>query len=131
MVRHNPSERDLGPAVMNGVRGRCPHCGTGRLYGRFLAVEPRCADCGEALHHHRADDAPAWATMLLVGHLMIPLIMALRTVEGLPVLFHSLFWPAVAGGLCVLLLPRVKGAVIAYQWAHRMHGFGEPDAPRG
>jgi uncharacterized protein (DUF983 family) len=63
--------------------------------------------------------------MLIVGHLMIPLIMLVRSMPDVPVLFHSLFWPLVALALCLALLPRVKGAVIGYQWAHRMHGFGE------
>jgi uncharacterized protein (DUF983 family) len=25
------------------------------------------------------------------------------------------------------LLPRVKGALVGYQWAMRMHGFGGPE----
>ena len=118
-------ERDAAPAIVNGLRRRCPACGQGRVFDGYLAVQPQCGACGEAFHHHRADDAPAWATMLIVGHLMIPLIMLVRGVPDVPVLFHSLFWPMVALVLCLALLPRVKGAVIGYQWAHRMHGFGK------
>ena len=33
-------------------------------------------------------------------------------------------WPALVVVLCLTLLPRVKGALIALQWALRMHGFG-------
>ena len=124
-IPHAPRpERELGPALSRGLRGLCPACGDGAVFSGYLAVSPACNRCGEALHHHRADDAPAWATMLVIGHLMIPLIFAVRTVPGLPVLFHSLFWPLVAGALCVLLLRPVKGAIVAWQWAQRMHGFG-------
>ena len=28
--------------------------------------------------------------------------------------------------LSLYLLPRLKGALVALQWAHRMHGFGAP-----
>ena len=27
--------------------------------------------------------------------------------------------------LALYMLPRVKGAIVGYQWAHRMHGFDE------
>ena len=125
MTQHTPlAERDLGPALVHGLRGCCPACGQGRLFTGYLAVRPACDACGEALHHHRADDAPAWATMLVVGHVMIPLILFVRTLPDLPVLFHSLFWPLVALVLCLLLLRPVKGAIVGWQWAHRMHGFG-------
>jgi uncharacterized protein (DUF983 family) len=126
MNRSSPRpERDAAPAIVNGLRRRCPACGQGHVFNGYLAVHPQCGTCGEAFHHHRADDAPAWATMLIVGHLMIPLIMLVRGMPDVPVLFHSLFWPVVALVLCLALLPRVKGAVIGYQWAHRMHGFGD------
>jgi uncharacterized protein (DUF983 family) len=28
--------------------------------------------------------------------------------------------------LSLYLLPRLKGAIVGFQWAKRMHGFGEP-----
>ena len=65
--------------------------------------------------------------MLVVGHLMIPLIMAGRAVEGAPVWLHMTLWPLVALGLSLALLPRIKGAIVAWQWACRMHGFGDAD----
>ena len=33
-----------------------------------------CPVCREELHHHKADDGPAYLTILLVGHLMAPLL---------------------------------------------------------
>jgi uncharacterized protein (DUF983 family) len=122
-------DRPLGPALLRGLRRRCPRCGVGGSFAGFLAVREACPHCGQTLSHHRADDAPAWATMLVVGHLMVPVIVAARAVEGWPVWAHMTVWPALALLLSLLLLPRVKGAVIAYQWANRMHGFDE--APSG
>lgn len=118
-------ERPSGPAMLRGLRRRCPNCGQGALFTGYLAVRPECADCGEPYHHHRADDAPAWATMLIVGHLMVPLILAARAMEDTPVWVHMTVWPVVALALCLLMLPRIKGAVVGWQWAKRMHGFGD------
>lgn len=127
-MRPDETDRPAGPALMRGLRRRCPACGAGALFSGYLSVNGRCAGCGQGFDGHRADDAPAWATMLVVGHLMIPAIMAARSWASVPVWAHSLIWPLVALGLCLALLPRVKGAVIAYQWAHRMHGF-DADRP--
>ena len=118
-------DRSAGPALLRGLRRLCPACGGGGLFSGYLAVRDACPACGEVYAHHRADDAPAWATMLVVGHLMVPLIMTARLWAEVPVWVHSLVWPLTALAACLLILPRVKGAVVAYQWAHRMHGFGE------
>jgi uncharacterized protein (DUF983 family) len=116
--------RPLGPALARGLARRCPACGRGGLFDGFLAVRAACPACGEAFAGHRADDAPAWATMLVVGHAMVPLILAARAIEGWPVEAHMALWPLVALGLCLALLPRVKGAIVGWKWACRMHGFG-------
>ena len=100
--------RDLKRALLRGWARRCPACGT-------------------ELHHHRADDGPAWATILITGHLMAPLMLmvfvALRP-KGwqMAVGFSTVFV-----ALSLYLLPRFKGLFVALQWAKRMHGFGGPE----
>ncbi len=99
-------------AFTRGLKGRCPHCGEGRLYWRYLKVEPRCEKCGHDLARYPADDGPAYFTILIVGHLLVA-----------PLLFFPIIWKApalymVPGTLIPLtiatlaLLPRVKGAFI-------------------
>lgn len=124
------NDRPIGPALLRGARRRCPRCGEGRAFSGFLSLREACPHCGQSLSGHRADDAPAWATMLVVGHLMVPIIFAARTIEGWPDWAHMTVWPSLALAFSLLLLPRVKGVVVAYQWAHRMHGFGEAQPPR-
>lgn len=118
-------DRLLKPALMRGWRRRCPHCGSGPMMRGYLAVRDDCAVCGEEFHHHRADDGPAYLTILIVGHLMAPALhVAFVTFRPEPLLLASIF----SVGCVVLsmyLLPRLKGAMIGYQWARRLHGFGE------
>lgn len=118
-------DRAAGAAMLRGARGRCPRCGDGALMRGYLDVADACPACGEAFHHHRADDAPAWATMLVVGHAMVPLILAARAIAEAPTWLHMVVWPLAALAMCLALLPRIKGAIVAFQWARRMHGFGE------
>ena len=68
-------DRPLKPAILRGWRRRCPNCGSGPMLRGYLKVRDNCPVCGEALHHHRADDGPAYLTILIVGHVMAPLIL--------------------------------------------------------
>ena len=124
-------KRALWTSVRRGFLGRCPHCGQGKLFGRFLKVEPRCASCGEEFHHHRADDLPAYLVIVIVGHIAVGGLVLAETEANWPMWLHMLLWPTLAIVLSVALIQPVKGAVIGLQWALRMHGFGHkgPDHP--
>jgi uncharacterized protein (DUF983 family) len=121
------SRRAVWPAVRLGLKGKCPACGQGRIFGKFLKVEPNCSSCGEAFHHHRADDLPPYLVIVIVGHIIGALIL-LTEVEldlGWPIWLHVFIWPLLTLGLSLALIQPIKGAVINLQWAKRMHGFGE------
>ncbi|MBB4021008.1 uncharacterized protein (DUF983 family) [Confluentimicrobium naphthalenivorans] len=90
----------------------------------YLKVRDTCAVCHEELHHHRADDGPAYLTILIVGHLMAPVILwAFATFRPDPLVLASIFSVGCVG-LSLYLLPRLKGLMVALQWAKKMHGFG-------
>src|SRR5690606_14395176 len=90
----------------------------------YLAVHHECPNCSEALHHQRADDGPAWATLVVTGHLLAPLMLLMWDLwQPSPIVMAStlsVFLVAVS----LFLLPRFKGAFIGLQWSRRMHGFG-------
>ena len=115
--------RDGFEAMARGLRGRCPRCGRGRLFRAFLKVADHCEACGEALHHHRADDAPAYFVILIVGHIVVPLALAVEVAFEPPYLVHLALWLPLTLGLALGLLQPIKGAIIGWQWAHYMHGF--------
>jgi len=124
---NNLPTRDLWGSIWNGFKQKCPNCQTGRVYGKFLKVKDRCEACGQDLHHHRADDAPPYFTILLLGHIIIPLMIFVEKFYSPSITIHlAVFIP-----LCILLslflLPRIKGALIGLQWSLYMHGF-EKDA---
>jgi uncharacterized protein (DUF983 family) len=126
-----PPARLLGQAVRRGLAGRCPRCGQGRLFRAYLKVDDACPVCGEDFTPQRADDAPAYITILLVGHFIVAGVVAAEDIwPNSPVLIDAFVWAALAVALSLLTLPRVKGALIGYQWAVRMHGFGEAEGDR-
>jgi uncharacterized protein (DUF983 family) len=115
--------RDLATAFKRGLRCRCPNCGKGHLFRKFLKVADRCEVCGEDFSHHRADDAPAYFVMLIVGHIVVPLMLLVETEIAPPYWVHAALWIPLTLGLTIGLLQPVKGAIVDWQWAQRMHGF--------
>jgi uncharacterized protein (DUF983 family) len=115
--------RPIWPAMKRGLRQRCPSCGTGSLYGKYLKVVDACAVCGTELHHQRADDAPPYITMFITGHVIVAALLMVERQFAPPEWAHLVIWLPVTALLTLWLLPRIKGALIAIQWAARMHGF--------
>ena len=123
--------RAAWPAVKRGARGRCPACGEGRLLHHYIKVVDACPSCGEEMHHHRADDFPAYVTILIVGHVLVGAMFAVDEAwPDLPLGLHFAIWPALVVLMSLWLLPIVKGALVAYQWALRMHGFETAHQPQ-
>lgn len=120
--------RPLWQAMLNGFRARCPRCGEGRVFSSFLGAAHECADCGEEMHHHRADDLPAYLVIAIVGHIVVAGFMAVEMTTYWPMWLHLVVWLPLTIILALTLLQPIKGAVIGLQWAFYMHGFGgEPD----
>lgn len=106
-------------AARRGFMGRCPNCGRGKLFRAFLKPVERCASCHEPFGHIRADDGPAWLTILIVGHLVVPVLFMVEQRTTWPEWVAMTFWPALVVMLTLMLLPRSKGAFIATIWQTR------------
>lgn len=116
-------DRPMKPALLRGWRMRCPNCGSGRMMQGYLSVRHACPECSEELHHHRADDGPAYLTILIVGHILGPLILwVFVEYRPDPWVLVAIF-SAGTIALSLYLLPRLKGAFVALQWSRRMGGF--------
>jgi uncharacterized protein (DUF983 family) len=125
-------ERDLRQALLRGWTRRCPACGEGALLDGYLTVRDACPVCGTELFHHRADDGPAWATILITGHLLAPLMLIVYTAFRPEAWQMALGFCIVFVALSLYLLPRLKGIFVGVQWAKRMGGFGgRPDVAAG
>jgi uncharacterized protein (DUF983 family) len=103
---------------------RCPACGKGHLFRKFLKIIDTCPHCAEDLHHQRADDAPPYFTMMIVGHLLIPIVVIVERVWQPEIWLQLAFWIPATFLLTIGLIQPVKGAIVGLQWALKMHGFG-------
>lgn len=121
-------ERPLKPALLRGWRRRCPQCGVGPMMKGYLQVHDSCPICGEDLHHHRADDGPSYITILVLGHLAAPILSAIYFATTPDPFVLSAVSIVIVVAAALWMLPRVKGAFVALQWAKRMHGFARTRA---
>lgn len=122
-----PSDRNLWLAIRRGFSGRCPACGQGRLFRAFLKVADHCPACNEALHHHRSDDLPAYLVIVVVGHIVVPVALAVEKLAAPPIWLQLSIYLPLTFVMSILLIQPIKGAVVGLQWALRMHGFDEND----
>jgi uncharacterized protein (DUF983 family) len=113
----------LSPSVLRGVQGRCPACGKGRLFWKYLKVNGRCEACDQDLARYPADDGPAYLTILLIGHLVVapmlffPIVWRSNPLYSLPIILSALAVVTLA------VLPRVKGG-----WIGMMYALGVREA---
>ncbi|MCB8837081.1 DUF983 domain-containing protein [Aurantimonas sp. VKM B-3413] len=123
------TDRPLGPALLRGLRCRCPNCGEGKLFRAYLKSVEACNVCGEEIHHHRADDLPPYLTVFIVGHLIVALFMAADEMVRMSMWAHLAIWVPLTILLSLALLQPLKGATIALQWSLRLGGFGGEKDP--
>ena len=109
-------------ALIRGARGQCPRCGHGRLLHHYLKIVERCSGCGEAYGHFRVDDAAPRLTILLVGHITMPMVLAVEeNFDPAMWLGLSIYLPLIVV-LTLALLPRCKGLLLAVMWATKAEG---------
>jgi len=116
-------------ALARGAANRCPSCGQGTLFCGYLRVAERCAACGAPLGRIRADDAPPYFTIFIVGHIVIPLmLLAERCCAPSLATMAAVFLPLTLL-LSLALLRPVKGATVGLMMRHGI--TGREHDPRG
>lgn len=116
-------------AARRGVACKCPRCGQAPLFRKWLKSVDHCAACDQDWSHHRADDFPAYIAILVVGHLLAPVIIAMSVDTDLsPLAIVAILIPLSTVMMLGMLQP-TKGVVIAAQWWNGLHGFRKERLP--
>ena len=108
--------RSSRPAILRGLRRKCPACGHGSLFAGYLKQAESCSHCNEPIGDVRADDGPAWLTILIVGHLLaFPMVWALNPSNLSPLIAGPLLMTSMLI-MTLSILPFAKGAFIGLVW---------------
>lgn len=105
------------PALTLGFRRRCPSCGEGRLFQGYLRVVAKCQVCSAELGLYRADDAPAYFTIAIVGHIAVFALLMIEKTMTLPMWQLGAILVAATLAATLVLLPRIKGTLIGLHWS--------------
>ncbi len=104
----------ISALLLRGFRRSCPCCGKGRLFDGYLQVVSECSSCGEELGHIRADDFPPYITIVIVGHIIVPLFIVAERLFAPTIVMHLMIWLPLTAALTYWFLPRAKGSVIGW-----------------
>jgi len=102
----------LGTVLWRSWRRKCPHCGEGAMFKGYLTIRDECTECGLAFEPLRADDAPAYVTISIVGHIVVSGLLALEIYAHPPTWVQLSIWLPATLILTLGMLPYVKGAVM-------------------
>lgn len=99
-------------ALARGARGLCPVCGQTHAFDGYLRVVPHCVVCGTPLGQVRADDAPPYFTIFIVGHIVVGSMFMVEQAYAPPFWLQAAIWLPVTVLLSLALLRPVKGATL-------------------
>jgi uncharacterized protein (DUF983 family) len=88
----------------------------------YLKQVESCQVCNESYGHIRSDDAAPWLTIMLVGHIIVPLLLMVEQNTSWPTWVAMTVWPLAAFALAIIVLPRAKTIFLALIWALRAPG---------
>ena len=110
-------DRSIWIGVRRGLAKRCPVCGKGRLFSGFLKVSAQCDCCASDNTIYPSDDFPPYLTILVAGHVLVPLVFIVERTFAPPLWVQAAIWSPVTLALCLLLLPVMKGGTVGLCWA--------------
>lgn len=122
MPYQSPRNPGFVASLMRGLSRRCPRCGQGKMFSGYLSVRHDCATCGMEFEPLRSDDAPPYFTLFIVGHVMISLYVAAWRFLDVPLWAQAVFWCGTTLILSLVLLPFIKGGVMAVIFATKAKG---------
>ena len=101
--------------IKRGFTRKCPSCGKSPIFVKYIKTFNKCSQCGIILSDYKSDDGPAYITIFLVGHILIPIILFIEKYFSPPIYIQMISWPILTILMSLWLLPRIKGAFIALQ----------------
>jgi uncharacterized protein (DUF983 family) len=102
----------MGTALARGFANRCPACGKTHLFAGYLRVNPVCGACDAPLGLARADDAPPYFTIVVVGYVIVPAMLYVEKTYQPSLWVHAAIWLPLTLAMSLLILRPIKGATV-------------------
>jgi uncharacterized protein (DUF983 family) len=105
--------------LVAGLKGRCPRCGTGKLFAGFLNLAPRCQRCGLDYAFIDAGDGPAVFVILIAGFIVVAAALVVEVLYQPPFWLHAVLWGPLILIVTLAPLRLIKGILVALQYHHK------------
>lgn len=111
-----PEDRNMLRAMGRGFVGKCPKCGNGKMFSRFLTLQ-KCDVCGEDLDEFEPSLILPLAVGLVIVAIVAHVYFFLEVAEiGSPMISMLVIVP-IAMIASMLILQPFKGALVGMMWA--------------
>ncbi len=100
-------------------RPRCPACGDGYLFQKFVGFLPQCPSCSFEYTQWVKDDGPAFFVLSILCAVVVPLAIWVEVAFEPALWVHIVAWTALIFIGTVLMLRPVKAVWIYCQWYFR------------
>ena len=113
------TEKHAVPPLKAGLTCSCPRCGRGQLFNGYLALAPRCMQCGLDYSFADSGDGPAVFVILFGG------LIAVLAVLAVELIWRPSYWVHAAVGIPAVLIATLlplrvlKSLLIALQFHHK------------
>ncbi|MGD8327404.1 MAG: DUF983 domain-containing protein [Sphingomonadales bacterium] len=118
MSIEDKKQEALGTVLKYGAQSLCPNCHKSSIYRSYLKLHHSCPNCSFDLEPFDQGDGPAFFVMFLVGALVTPFALWMRSLTDMSIWVFMVFITLLTLGLTLLLLPPAKGLLVALQHRH-------------
>ena len=112
--------RSLPSVLLSGLLKKCPRCAKGKIYSKYLKVNNYCLNCNEELASYRTDDFGPWLSIIVAGHIIVPLVLSLEKNYALALWIQASIWIPFTILIVLILLPMSKSICLAILWRLKM-----------
>jgi len=112
--------RSIPAVLLSGILKKCPNCAKGNVYSKYLKVNDRCKKCNEELHSYRTDDFGPWLSIIIAGHIIVPLVLAVEQNYALDLWLQAIIWIPLTILTVLFLLPISKSICLSILWRLKM-----------
>ena len=112
--------RSIPAVLLSGLLKKCPQCGKGNLYSKYLKFYSHCPICGEEFHSYRTDDFGPWLSIIISGHIIVPLVLSMEQNFKIDLWIQALIWIPITTVVVLFLLPISKSICLSILWRLKM-----------
>ena len=106
--------------LISGILKKCPKCSHGKIFSGYLKINNNCSKCNEDLSIYRTDDFGPWLSIVLAGHIVVPLVLSAEQAFAPDLWLQALIWIPFSLTIVLYLLPISKSICLAIMWRLKM-----------